>query len=140
VDAPSVPVAVDPDHLGRMLENLVGNAVRHTPSGTPVRIRSEASPETVSVTVEDEGPGVPDHLKDAVFDRFKTGSDGARGTGIGLWVVARLAEVHGGRAWVEDRVGGGASFRVVISTTESGEAKIDSDHDARRAYGETSSS
>jgi PAS domain S-box-containing protein len=140
VDAPPVPVAVDPDHLGRMLENLVGNAVRHTPSGTPVRIRIEASPETVSLTVEDEGPGVPDHLKDAVFERFKTGSDDARGTGIGLWVVARLAEVHGGRAWVEDRVGGGASFRVVISTTESGEAKIDSDHDARRAYGETSRS
>ena len=136
VDAEPVPVLVDPDHLGRMLENLVGNAIRHTPSGTPIRIRIEAPPGMVSVTVEDEGPGVPDHLKEAVFERFKTGGDAVMGTGIGLWVVARLAEVHGGQAWVEDRVGGGASFRVVISTTEPGEVTLASDHDSRLDYGE----
>jgi PAS domain S-box-containing protein len=134
VEADTVPVALDPDHLSRILENLVANAIRHTPSGTPVRIRIEAHPGTVSLTVEDEGPGIPDHLKEVVFERFKTGSDEARGTGIGLWVVARLAEVNGGRAWVEDRAGGGASFRVVIATAEPGERKAHSDADIGRGY------
>ncbi|HKN37490.1 MAG TPA: PAS domain S-box protein, partial [Acidimicrobiia bacterium] len=140
VEADTAPLPVDPDHLSRILENLVGNAIRHTPSGTPVRIGIEGRPGAVNLTVEDGGPGLPDHLKEAVFERFTTGSDEARGTGIGLWVVARLAEVNGGRAWVEDRVGGGASFRVVLSTTEPAEAKADPDADIWLDYEDSSRS
>ena len=124
VDADPVVVAIDADHVDRMIGNLVANAIRHTPSGTPVRVRLRAGGDAVSLTVEDEGPGIADDMKDAVFERFKTGSDDARGTGIGLWVVARLAEAHGGRAWVEDGPGGGASFRVVIATSTPDERGI----------------
>jgi PAS domain S-box-containing protein len=118
VEVEAVVVTIDPDHVDRMIGNLLGNAIRHTPPGTPVRIRLETAPGSVDITVDDAGPGIPDELKESIFERFKTGADDGRGTGIGLWVVARLAEGHGGRAWVEDRPGGGASFRVVIATSE----------------------
>ena len=113
VEVDPVVVAIDADHVARMIENLVSNAVRHTPPGTPMRLRLGTDGASVRLTVEDAGPGVPDDLKQGVFERFKTGGDGG-GTGVGLWVVARLAELAGGRAWVEDRPGGGASFQVVL--------------------------
>jgi signal transduction histidine kinase len=100
----------------RIVENLVRNAARHTPPGTPVRItvRRSGEPEGVLLTVEDEGPGVPDHLKTAVFEPFRGGGGPSSGAGIGLSLVARFAELHGGRAWVEDRPGGGARFHVLL--------------------------
>jgi signal transduction histidine kinase len=71
----------------------------------------------VSIVVEDAGPGVADELKQAVFEPFRRG-DGtpnpSPGVGVGLSLVARFAELHGGRAWVEDRPGGGASFHVFL--------------------------
>jgi signal transduction histidine kinase len=59
---------------------------------------------------------MPEELKLAGFELFRTSDPNARRTGVGLWVVARLAELHGGQAWVEDRPGGGAAFRVLLST------------------------
>lgn len=117
LDADPVIADVDPDHLERIIENLVGNAIRHTSPGTPIRVGLAAGQGSVTLTVDDEGPGISDEFKEAIFERFKTGTDNAPGTGIGLWVVARLAEANGGRAWVEERPGGGASFRVVIATS-----------------------
>jgi signal transduction histidine kinase len=67
--------------------------------------------------VEVAGPGVPDDMKLAVFGPFRQGPGTpkhAPGVGVGLTLVVRLAELHGGRAWVEDRPGGGASFRVFL--------------------------
>jgi signal transduction histidine kinase len=67
------------------------------------------------LVVEDDGPGVPTDMREAVFDPFRQGSDVAShspGVGVGLTLVRRFAELHGGRAWVEERDGGGASFRV----------------------------
>ena len=116
VKADPVVVSVDQDQLGRIIENLVGNVTRHTPAGTSAWIRLQAEAGVVNLTVDDAGPGIPDDLKESIFERFRTGGEGPVGTGIGLWIVARLAEIHGGRAWVEDRSGGGASFRVIIST------------------------
>jgi signal transduction histidine kinase len=100
----------------RIVENLVRNAARHTPPGTPVRItvRRSGEPEGVLLTVEDEGSGVPDHLKPVVFEPFRGGGGPSSGAGIGLSLVARFAELHGGRAWVEDRPGGGARFHVLL--------------------------
>jgi signal transduction histidine kinase len=65
--------------------------------------------------VEDEGPGVPDDLKQVIFEPFRRGNPTqGSGTGVGLSLVTRFAKLHGGRAWVEDRPEGGASFRVFL--------------------------
>ena len=112
-----VIVPVEPAKVERIVENLVANAVRHTPEGTPIWVRVEAVDDGVVVAVEDAGPGVPTHLREAIFEAFQQGSEGRRtspGVGIGLSLVARFAELHGGRAWVEDRPGGGASFKVFL--------------------------
>jgi signal transduction histidine kinase len=102
---------VDPVQLERIVDNLILNAIKHTQG--PVEVRADAGPAGLEMTVRDFGPGVPDELKTVVFEPFRTGK-GSTGIGIGLSLVARFAEQHGGRAWVEDAPGGGAAFRVEL--------------------------
>lgn len=117
-----VRARVDEVLVERIVDNLVRNAVRYTPEGTTIWVRVSKEGPDVLLSVEDEGPGVPDERKGAVFEVFERGtaSGGGDGTGIGLSLVRQFAELHGGRAWVEDRPGGGAAFRVLLG--EPGEA------------------
>jgi PAS domain S-box-containing protein len=108
---------VDPDKVERIVENLLANADRHTTPDTPVWIRTSRHDQGVLIIVEDAGAGIPPQLRAALFEPFRQGPDApshAPGVGIGLTLVARFAELHGGRAWVQDRPGGGASFRVLL--------------------------
>jgi two-component system, OmpR family, sensor histidine kinase MtrB len=76
----------------------------------------------VLLLVEDEGPGVPAQLREQVFQPFCKGrnvADHAPGSGIGLALAAQFASLHAGRAWVQDRPGGGASFRVFLPDVQS---------------------
>jgi PAS domain S-box-containing protein len=114
LDAPHVLAPVDPPKVERAIDNLLVNAVRHTPRGTKIWVRVLPHEGGVLVCVEDEGPGVPDELKTSIFEPFRKGDAGTPGSGIGLSLVARFAEFHGGRAWVEDREGGGAAFRIYL--------------------------
>ena len=119
VVAQPVTISLDPGKVERIIENLLANAARHTPQDTPVWVRVEHPPggDGVLLAVEDAGAGVPAELRDSVFEPFRQGPDTpthAPGVGIGLTLVARFAELHGGRAWVEERAGGGSSFRVLI--------------------------
>jgi signal transduction histidine kinase len=110
-----VIAAVDPSKVERIVENLLSNAVRHTPTGSHAWIRVDREGAGALLVVEDDGPGVPPEHRDAIFQPFRQGAGApghSPGVGIGLALVARFAEMHGGRAWVEDREGGGASFRV----------------------------
>jgi signal transduction histidine kinase len=114
--APLIAV-VDGAKVERILENLLTNAARHTPAGTPVWVRMVPQDVGVLLAVEDAGPGVPEPLWDAVFQPFRRGPSAtphAPGSGVGLALVGRFAELHGGRAWVQERRGGGASFRVTL--------------------------
>ena len=117
VDAPPVVAALDGPKVERILENLVANAVKHTGPETRIWVTVRSEDRGVLVLVEDEGMGVRDELKAEVFEPFRQGDEvrqHAPGAGIGLSLVALFAELHGGRAWVEDRPGGGASFRVFL--------------------------
>lgn len=117
VDVPQVVANVDAAKVERIVENLLVNAVRHTPPESHLWVRVVPGSEGVTIVVEDDGPGVPDELKEAVFEPFRQGPGSASaspGVGVGLSLVSRFAELHGGRAWVEDRAGGGASFRVFL--------------------------
>jgi signal transduction histidine kinase len=115
-------VSVDAPKVERMLENLLSNAARHTPPGARIWLRVRPEAGGVLLLVEDEGPGIPDDLKESVFEAFRRGPTASGpGSGIGLSLVARFAELHGGRAWVEDRPGGGASFRVFLPSGDAAE-------------------
>jgi PAS domain S-box-containing protein len=108
---------VDPAKVERVVENLLTNAGRHTTPDTPVWVKVARQGEGVLLAVEDAGGGVPPELRAALFEPFRQGPEAAAhapGVGIGLSLVARFAELHGGRAWVQDRPGGGASFRVLL--------------------------
>jgi PAS domain S-box-containing protein len=122
VSAARCMVNVDGTKIERAIENLLTNAARHTPPEARVWVRVEPSEVGATVVVEDEGPGIPDALKAAVFEPFSRGPEATAmpGSGIGLSLVARFAEMHGGRAWVEDRPGGGASFRVFLPDVPAG--------------------
>ncbi len=136
VRAEPIVIAVDAAKVERIVENLLINATRHTP--TDKRIWLTVAPERggVLIAVEDEGPGVPEELRSAIFEPFRQGpttSPHSPGTGIGLSLVARFAELHGGRAWVEERAGGGASFRVFLpgDTEDDAQGARDGRHVAR---------
>jgi PAS domain S-box-containing protein len=112
-----VVAQVDPAKVERIVENLLANAARHTPPDTPVWVRVARQDQGVLIAVEDAGDGIPPQLRATLFEPFRQGPEApthAPGVGIGLTLVARFAELHGGRAWVEERPGGGSSFRVLL--------------------------
>jgi two-component system sensor histidine kinase KdpD len=109
------PVRVDDVFLDQILTNLLENAVRYTPPSAPVRVSAAATDEaSVSVTVEDGGPGVPPDAAAQLFDKFyrapRPGEGARRGTGIGLTVVRGLAEAMGGSIEVRRSELGGLAF------------------------------
>ena len=118
VEVEPAVVSIDAAKVERILENLVSNAIRHTPASTRIWVRARAQDGGMLLIVEDEGPGVPRDLHEAIFEPFRQapGSESGHspGVGVGLSLVLRFAELHGGRAWVEDRPGGGAIFTVFL--------------------------
>jgi PAS domain S-box-containing protein len=117
VDACTLPLEVDPPKVERIVENLLANAGRHTPPGTPVWVSVRRQQDGALLMVEDAGPGVPTELREEIFEPFRQGprpASHAPGLGVGLALVRVFAELHGGRAWVEERQGNGASFRVLL--------------------------
>jgi signal transduction histidine kinase/putative methionine-R-sulfoxide reductase with GAF domain len=116
VDAKPFVISVDAAKVERIVENLLANAARHTPAGTRVWVRVEPEGDGALVMVEDEGPGIPAENRERMFEPFQQGGhpNHAPGVGVGLSLVAKFAELHGGRAWIEERPGGGASFHVLL--------------------------
>jgi PAS domain S-box-containing protein len=118
VSAESVVADVDVAKVERIVENLLANSIRHTPADATVWVAVRDDGDGVLITVDDEGPGVPPELQAEIFEPFRQGPNApahSPGVGIGLALVARFAELHGGRAWVQEREGGGASFRVRLT-------------------------
>jgi signal transduction histidine kinase len=118
VDVDALVVTVDGAKVERIFENLLSNAIRHTPPETTIWVDLHARDGGVLLEVADEGPGIPEDLREAVFEPFRQApgsqSEHSPGVGIGLSLVSRFAGLHGGRAWMEPRAGGGASFKVFL--------------------------
>jgi PAS domain S-box-containing protein len=117
IETEPVVVPLDAAKVERIVENLMVNAMRHTPAGARVWIRVRPADGGAVLCVEDDGPGVSPELRRSIFEPFMRGPGVptyAPGVGVGLSLVGRFAELHGGRAWVEEREGGGASFRVFL--------------------------
>ncbi|HVL81309.1 MAG TPA: ATP-binding protein [Actinomycetota bacterium] len=124
VDGRRLSVSVEPveawvqaGHVERIVENLLSNAVRYTEDDVPIWVSVTRVEGGALLSVEDAGPGVPAHLREAIFDPFFQGPgrvEHSPGVGIGLSLVARLAQLAGGKVWVDPRPGGGACFRVQL--------------------------
>jgi two-component system sensor histidine kinase KdpD len=107
-DLPLVPC--DYAQIDHVLANLLENAARHTPRGTPVDISLESKSEEVQVAVADGGPGIAPADRERVFGPFERGPTRIGGSGLGLAIARGLVEAHGGHAWVDEAPGGGARF------------------------------
>ncbi len=114
-EPPSAIVHADKDRLLQMIDNLVGNAMKFTPRGGCVSVGGYVEPDEVRVTVADTGPGIPEELRERLFDRFwqARGAD-RRGLGLGLHIAKSIAEAHGGRLWVESTIGSGSTFHFAM--------------------------
>lgn len=106
-----------------VVQNLVENARRYAP-GSPVAVRARRQDGRVLIRVEDRGPGIPPEQREEVFQRGRRGGQGAGtpGSGLGLYVSARLMREQGGDLWVEDRAGGGAVFIAALPAEERSDA------------------
>jgi two-component system sensor histidine kinase MtrB len=116
---PGTPVRawIDVRRVSQMLVNLLENADKYAGGATGVVL--SGAPGVVRMAVEDRGPGIPEHERERVFERFARGETanrlgGGKGTGLGLSLVAEHARLHSGRVWVEDRPGGGARFVIEL--------------------------
>jgi len=118
VEVAPLVVSVDGAKVERIIENLASNALRHTPQDADIWVHADGRDGGVLLVVEDDGPGIPDELKEEIFEPFRqapgSAAEHSPGVGVGLSLVRRFAELHGGRAWVEDRAEGGASFHVFL--------------------------
>ena len=103
VRPPDLAVVVDPERLNQVLANLLDNAVRHSPPDGAVRVCAERTPAGVRLSVEDDGPGIPEGDRERVFERFAR-PDAARtggGSGLGLAITRWVVDLHGGAVHVE---------------------------------------
>ncbi len=112
------PVFVDQMRIGQVLTNLVENATKFSPKGSPVVIEVESNKKWVTLSVTDQGGGIPPELSGRVFDRFyqteSIASGRKTGTGLGLSICRGIVEAHGGRMWVESKVGEGSRFSFTL--------------------------
>ena len=112
-------ILVDKRRMERVVANLLDNAAKYAGGATGVRV--SLAEDRVRIVVEDEGPGVPEEVRQKIFDRFARGTEAGRrtkdrGVGLGLALVAEHVRLHGGQVWVEDRQDGrpGAAFVVEL--------------------------
>jgi len=116
IDVAPITVRADAAMVARIVENLLGNTVKHAPGDSRIWVRLERIDDGALLIVEDDGPGVAPEDRERIFEPFRQGAGAGSGSGVGLALVAKFAELHDGRAWVQDRVGGGASFRVTLAS------------------------
>ncbi len=115
--APDLPmIPVDLKHFHRLLDNLLGNALKFTPAGGKINVQLYREADYLTLAVTDTGIGIPEDQLERIFDRFYQvdGSMSRRhgGTGLGLALVKGIAHAHGGRVEVESTLGAGSTFRV----------------------------
>jgi signal transduction histidine kinase len=124
VDVPAglPPTHGDHDALVSVVANLLDNAFKYSPPDQPVTLRASSANGAVTVSVTDLGPGIPPQEQQRIFDRFYRGAGEVarqvKGAGIGLSLVKRIVEDHGGSVSIESRPGDGSTFAISLKTRE----------------------
>jgi signal transduction histidine kinase len=111
--AARIEAFADPDAVEQVVANLLENAVKHTPAGTPIHVRVTEESGYAVLVVRDEGPGVPVEERATLFEPFRRGrEEKGSGVGLGLFIVANLVRSMGGTVEVSGEQGEGAVFTV----------------------------
>jgi len=108
------PVNADRDRIFYVLSNIIGNAIKFTPEGGTITVRTERQRGELLIIVVDTGPGIPSEELAHVFDRFRRGHASQGGTGLGLYITHGIVLAHGGSIWAEASAGGGARFCLTL--------------------------
>src|SRR5580698_5317640 len=110
-------VAFDAILIEQVLINLLENAMKYSPAGTPIEVRAFGRENEIEVEVADRGAGIAKEDAERVFDKFfRVREAEGGGVGLGLTICRGIVEAHGGRIWVESREGGGAAFHFTLPT------------------------
>jgi signal transduction histidine kinase len=112
-------VRCDKDLITQVLYNLMSNAIKFVePEKGLVQIKVYTDLDEIQIVVSDNGKGVPDELKELIFDKFFQAKNQTikkpQGSGLGLAISKRIVELHGGKIWVENTPGGGARFNFTL--------------------------
>ncbi len=110
-EAADYHLRADAPSLGILLQNLLSNAVQHTPAGGLIKVALLAEPQSICLQVEDSGAGVPAEQREKLFERFYRQGSG-QGAGLGLSIVQRIVELHGGEIMLADAPAGGLQVSV----------------------------
>ncbi len=115
----NVELDIDLKLFNQVLTNLVGNAIKFTPSGGEVTVKAQPADGQIKISVRDTGCGIPADSLELIFDKFEqarsVNADGtAKGTGLGLSIVKEIVLLHGGKVWAESEEGKGSVFNIVI--------------------------
>ncbi len=112
-----IQAACDRDRILQALSNLIGNAIKFTPSGGRIVVSVVPGEREIQIKVSDTGPGIPSNLQTSVFERLRQlGKESRHGLGLGLYISKMIVEAHKGRIWVESEVGHGSEFCFTIPT------------------------
>ncbi len=125
----------DARRLEQVIVNLLANAHKHTPAGTRITISGRIQAGEVILKVSDNGRGIAPEECEAIFGRFYRGGSDAGGSGLGLAIARGIADLHGGRLWVESRPGTGATFCLALPKKLSPEEERSADTSSRGSYG-----
>ena len=112
------PVPADADKMSQVVNNLIANALKYTPSGGSVHVSAAMRGKELLISVADNGPGIPRDKWDHIFERFAQATDlnagEVAGVGLGLYIVRCIVQGHGGTTWVDSKVGEGSAFYVAL--------------------------
>jgi len=117
-DTPLPSVPLDAGRIEQVLNNLIGNAMKFSSPGSRVMVSATSAADTVTISIADQGPGIPPSDLPNLFKPFgratARGTAGEKSTGLGLAIVRKIVEAHGGRLWVESELGKGATFFISL--------------------------
>jgi len=116
-----LPLRANPIRIRQMLDNLVGNAIKYTPTGGHVVVSIAMQDKQIILKVQDTGPGISQEEQSRVFEKFYRATnapDGVTGSGLGLAIVKSIVDSHQGRVWVESTIGKGSTFVVLLPIHE----------------------
>ena len=126
LDPGLTPLSGDPDKLTQVMSNLLSNAIKYSPAGGEVVVTTRKTDGSVLVSVKDQGQGIPPEFITKIFGRYEryeaAGKPAQVGTGLGLAISQQIIQLHGGKIWVESKLGMGSDFQFTLPVSAAGAA------------------